>query len=305
MHRMTRLVFMGSPDFAVPSLRALIESYDVVGVVTQPDRPAGRGRGLRPPAVRLEAGRLGLDVIQPEKASAPDAVQKLSQWHPDVIVVAAFGQLLRPAVLKLPRFGCINVHASLLPRWRGAAPIQASIVAGDAETGVTIMRMDEGLDTGGILAQRTTPIEPGDTGGSLTERLALMGAETLRAVLPAYLDGELQPWPQDPELATKAPLLRKQDGLLDPLLAAEVLARNVRAFQPWPGAYIAFDGAMLKVSKAHAVATSLEPGTRAVVDKRPALGTVEGALVLDEVQPAGKKPMRGDEFIIGARNWLS
>ena len=305
MHRMTRIVFMGSPNFAVPTLRALSETYSVVGVVTQPDRPSGRGRGLRAPAVKLEAAQLGLQVIQPEKTNAPDAVQTLLEWAPDLIVVAAFGQLLRPAVLSLPRFGCLNVHASLLPRWRGAAPIQAAIVAGDAATGVTIMKMDEGMDTGDILAQRTTPIRSEDTGGSLTDRLAVLGAETLQASLPSYLAGELQGRPQDPAEATKAPMLKKEDGLLNPILPAEDLARRVRAFQPWPGAFISIDGTTLKVLQAHAASASLEPGQRAALDKHPAWGTTEGALVLDVVQPAGKKPMGGIEFLIGSRNWLS
>lgn len=305
MHRMTRIVFMGSPNFAVPTLRALTESYSVVGVVTQPDRPSGRGRGPRAPAVKLEAGRQGLPVIQPEKASGPEAVQTLLEWAPELIVVAAFGQLLRPAVLSLPRFGCLNIHASLLPRWRGAAPIQAAILAGDAATGVTLMKMDEGLDTGDVIAQRTISILPEDTGGSLTERLAVLGAETLCASLPAYLAGELQPSPQDPTLATKAPMLKKEDGLLNPRSSAKELVRRVRAFQPWPGAYISFDGTTLKVIDAHAASAALQPGERAALDKHPAWGTIEGALVLDVVQLAGKKPMGGAEFLLGSRNWFT
>ena len=303
MHRMTRIVFMGSPDFAVPTLRALSEMHAVVGVVSQPDRPSGRGRGLRAPAVKLEAGRLGLPLIQPERASAPDVVEKLLEWKPDLIVVAAFGQLLRPVVLGLPTFGCLNVHASLLPRWRGAAPVQAAIVAGDAATGVTIMKMDEGMDTGGIVAQSSLPILPEDTGGSLTERLAVLGAEALRAALPGYLAGQLQPRPQESGQATRAPRLRKQDGSLNPMLPAEDLVRRVRAYQPWPGAYISSDDVTLNVLQAHAAAAQLEPGTRAVLDRQPAWGTVVGALVLDIVQPAGKKPMEGSAFLLGTKNW--
>lgn len=302
---MARIVFMGSPDFAVPSLRVLTAAHTVVGVVTQPDRPAGRGRELRPPPVKLEAARLGTPVIQPAKAGTPDVVERLLEWNPDLIVVAAFGQILRPSVLGLPAHGCVNVHASLLPRWRGAAPIQAAIAAGDAVTGITIMKMDEGMDTGGILAQRSTPIGADETGGSLTARLADLGAELLRDTLPAFLDGELQPQPQDPDKATKAPLLRKEDGLLDPAMPAEVLARRVRAFQPWPGAYLYHEGVALKVIRAHAAAGELPQGRRAVLDKRPAWGTMQGVLVLDEVQLAGKKAMQGADFLIGNRNWVS
>ena len=174
-----RIVFMGSPDFAVPALDALAARYLIGGVVTQPDRPAGRGGTLVTPAVKQAAQRLGFPVIQPEKMRAPEAMAQLHAWAPDVIVVAAFGQILRPAVLDLPRFGCVNVHGSLLPRWRGAAPIQAAILAGDSETGITIMKMDTGVDTGPILSQRAIPIFPDDTGGSMFARMAPLGADLL------------------------------------------------------------------------------------------------------------------------------
>ncbi len=187
---------MGSPEFALPTLRALAERYPVVGVVTQPDRPAGRGGTLKPPAVKQAALRLGLPVIQPEKLRQPEAMARLHAWAPDVIVVVAFGQILRPEVLDLPPFGCVNVHGSLLPRWRGAAPIQAAILAGDVETGITIMKMDAGVDTGPILSQRALPIAPDETGGSLFEKMSRLGAELLLETLPPYLAGELQPRPQ-------------------------------------------------------------------------------------------------------------
>ncbi|HEY5902380.1 MAG TPA: methionyl-tRNA formyltransferase, partial [Anaerolineales bacterium] len=183
---MTRLVFMGSPDFALPTLRALSERYQVVGVVTQPDRPSGRGRGLTPPPVKTLALELGLPLIQPERLRLPDAMEALRTFAPDLIVVAAFGQILKPSVLDLPRYGCINVHASLLPRWRGAAPINAAILHGDHETGVTIMRMDPGLDTGPILSQAAIPIGPDETAGELYERLSMLGAELLIETLPGY-----------------------------------------------------------------------------------------------------------------------
>jgi methionyl-tRNA formyltransferase len=299
-----RVIFMGSPEFALPTLRALAKSYRVAGVVTQPDRPAGRGRTLAPPPVKILAEQLGLPVIQPSRLKEPGAVEQLLAWQPDLIVVAAFGQILRPAVLDLPPFGCINVHGSLLPRWRGAAPIQAAILAGDVETGITIMRMDPGVDTGGILSQRTIPILPEDTAGSLGERLAFLGAELLIDTLPVYLRGELLPQPQEDALATYAPLLKKEDGRLDFSQGAEELARRVRAFNPWPGAYTFWQGQMLKVHRAHTADTaSPGSGKTSMVEGLPAVGTVQGLLVLDEVQPAGKKPMNGEVFLRGARGW--
>jgi methionyl-tRNA formyltransferase len=303
MHMMTRVVFMGSPEFAVPSLRALTRDYTVVGVVTQPDRPAGRGRALKPPEIKVEASALGLATIQPNKLTEPSAVQQIRDWAPEVIVVAAFGQLLRREMLDLPAHGCINVHASLLPRWRGAAPIQAAIAAGDAEAGVTIMRMDEGLDTGPVIAQRRVAIDPQDTGGSLAAKLASLGAELLPTVLRGYLSGALVAQPQDAARATKAPLLKKEDGRLDPSLSAEVLERRVRAFNPWPGAFIVMDDGNLKVHRAHAIAAQHSPGSRLLADGKAALATAQGVLVLDEVQPAGKKPMSGEDFLLGARGW--
>ena len=303
MHRMTRVVFMGSPEFAVPTLRALTREYSVIGVVTQPDRPAGRGRDIRAPAIKLEATNLGIPVVQPEKLTHPDAVRQLREWAPDLIVVAAFGQLLRSELLELPAHGCVNVHASLLPRWRGAAPIQAAIAAGDPQTGVTVMQMDAGMDTGGILSQRSITIDEQDTGASLSAKLSGLGAELLSLTLPSYLSGELQPRPQDASQVTKAPILKKEDGLLDPSLPAEALERRVRAFNPWPGAYIAWEEGRLKVHRAHVAHVEAPTGSRIVIEERPALVTANGALVLDEVQPAGKKPMHGRAFLMGARGW--
>src|SRR5512142_279203 len=201
---MPRVVFMGSPEFATPILRGLAEKFQVVGVATQPDRPAGRGRQLTPPAVKVLAQELGLPLIQPPKLRAPEAMEQLRAWQPDLIVVAAFGQILRKDVLWLPRFGCINVHASLLPRWRGAAPIQAAILAGDEQTGVTIMQMDEGVDTGPTLAQQALPIGPDDTTGSLAGQLSALGEGLLLETLPGYLSGEIKPRPQKSEGATYA-----------------------------------------------------------------------------------------------------
>ncbi|HEX2997997.1 MAG TPA: methionyl-tRNA formyltransferase, partial [Anaerolineales bacterium] len=229
---MTKVVFMGSPDFSLPTLRALAEHYDLIGVVTQPDRASGRGRELKPPSVKLLAQELNLPVIQPEKLKQPEAMEQLRLWNPDLIVVAAFGQLLRKDVLELPPFGCINVHASLLPRWRGAAPINAALLHGDEETGVTIMKMDVGLDTGPTLSRRAIRLTPDDTAGSVFETLSALGAELLIETLPDYLSGKLQPVPQTDEGTTYAPMLKKEEGRLDFTHAAEELERRVRAFNP-------------------------------------------------------------------------
>lgn len=302
---MPRIVFMGSPDFALPTLRALAAQYTVVGVVTQPDREAGRGRKLTPPPVKTLAQELGIPVIQPARLKEPAAWEQLQLWQPDVIVVAAFGQILRQNVLELPRFGCINVHASLLPRWRGAAPIQAAILAGDSETGVTIMQMDAGLDTGAILRKRAIPIGENETGGELFNRLAQLGAELLLETLPDYLDGKIIPQPQDDALATYAPRLEKSSGLLNFALPAVELARRVRAFNPWPGAYTLWAGTPLKVHRAHAAPakTPLEAGTPVTVDNLPGFAASPGILVLDEVQLPGKKAIAAADFLRGVRNW--
>jgi methionyl-tRNA formyltransferase len=296
-----QVVFMGSPDFAVPSLRALAEAYPIAGVVTQPDREAGRGRTLVAPPVKSAALELGLPIIQPEKLRIPEAMSQLQAWKPDLIVVAAFGQILRPAILNLPRHGCVNVHGSLLPRWRGAAPIQAAILAGDEQTGVTIMRMDSGVDTGPILSQRSMPIRSDDTAGSLFERMSALGAELLVETLPGYLDGFIQPRPQPEDGVTYASMLKKEDGLLDFALSAEELARRVRAFNPWPGAFFEWQGGLMKVHQAHAEEGRAEPGAYLVIQKSPAIGTGDGILVMDIVQPAGKKAMEGKAFLAGTK----
>lgn len=295
---------MGSPEFALPTLRGLAENYTVAGVITQPDRPAGRGRELTPPPVKRLAVQLGLPVIQPQRLKEPQAMQQIQAWASDVIVVAAFGQILRPAVLDLPPFGCVNVHASLLPRWRGAAPIQAAILEGDPQTGITIMRMDPGVDTGPILRQRAIRILLEDTAGSLAERLAELGARLLLDTLPAYLRGEIQPQQQEDTLATYAPMLSKADGQLDFSQPADILARRVRAFHPWPGAFTLWEGQMLKILRTHPVEEpSSVPGATTIHAGQPALACAAGLLVLDEVQPAGKRPLPGEVFLRGAKNW--
>ncbi len=300
-----RIVFMGSPDFALPTLRALDESFDVVGVVTQPDRPAGRGRKLRPPDIKVLAQTLGLPFIQPKTLKDDKPIDQLKAWSPDVIVVAAFGQILRENVLNLPPYGCINVHASLLPRWRGAAPVQAALLHDDV-TGVTIMKMDKGLDTGPILSQREFSIPEDMTAGMLFDILAQMGADQLVETLPKYVAGEIEPRPQDDVKSTYAPRLKKQDGKLDFDKPAKFLARQVRAYHPWPGAYQFYDGVRLKVYQAHVEEMhNAIPGKRYVIDGQPAWGTAQGILVLDSVQAAGKTKVSGQDFLHGAKDWIN
>ena len=300
---MTKVVFMGSPDFALPSLRVLAKRYEVAGVVTQPDRASGRGREIKMPPVKTLAQELGLPLIQPEKLRAPEAIDQLRAWAPDLIVVAAFGQILKKDVLDLPRYGCINVHASLLPRWRGAAPINAAILAGDEHSGVTIMQMDVGLDTGPMLAQRSIRLTSADTAGSVTQALSTLGADLLIETLPRWIAGDIQPQGQDDTLATYAPMLKKEAGKLDFTRDVNELERQIRAFHPWPGAYLGLDTTLLKVHRAHVEQGKAEAGQRLVVQHQPAVGARGGILVLDEVQPAGKKSMSGRSFLAGARNW--
>ena len=300
-----RVVFMGSPEFALPTLKALAEEYPIVGIITQPDRPAGRGRSLTPPPVKLLSQDLGLPTIQPRRLREPEAMEQLRRWEPDLIVVAAFGQILRPDVLELPPFGCINVHGSLLPRWRGAAPVQAAILAGDSSTGITIMKMDPGIDTGPILSQRSEPILTTDTARSLSDRLANIGADLLIETLPGYLGGTILPVSQDESRATYAPILKKEDGLLDFTMTCEFLARQVRAYQPWPGAYMIWQDQMLKILRVSAVIeeTSIPIGQTTRRLGYPAVGTSDGLLILEELQPAGKRAMSGKDFLSGAKQW--
>jgi methionyl-tRNA formyltransferase len=301
---MTRIVFMGSPEFAVPILRILADNYPITGIVTQPDRPAGRGRVLKSPPIKVLADELNLPVIQPRKLNEPEAMQQLLLWAPDLMVVAAFGQILRPEVLSLPIYGCINVHASLLPRWRGAAPIQAAILNGDVETGITIMRMDPGIDTGPILNQASIQISGQDTSGTLSIKLSALGAELLAETLPLYLDGTLVPQPQDPSLATYAQLIKKENGLLDFTLPAVELERRVRAFNPWPGAYTYWKNQVLKIHRSHAIEVDFVSASHMLIYQGlPAIATSKGILVIDELQPAGKNILDGKTFLRGARNW--
>ncbi len=304
MPAVAKIVFMGTPEFAVPSLRALAEHHTLVGVVTQPDRPTGRGQQVVASPVKQFAVQAGLPLIQPRKLKEPEAMGQLAAWAPDVIVVAAFGQILKPAVLDLPPHHCLNVHASRLPRHRGAAPIPAAILAGDAETGVTIMQMDAGLDTGPILAQRSEPIRPDDTTLTLGERLARLGAALLVEVLPDYLAGKLTAQPQDHTRATVAPQLKKEDGHLDFSRPAVELERRVRAFRPWPGAFASWSGRPLKIICAAALTLGeAEPGQvinhiKQLLAKKPTQSTT-ASVQSDEGVPPDFSPiaMPGSEAV--------
>jgi methionyl-tRNA formyltransferase len=301
---MSRIVFMGTPTFAVPVLLALAGQHEVVAVVTQPDRPAGRGRSMTSSPVKQAALAADLPIFQPETLRDAKAVARLAAWHPDAIVVAAFGQILPPSVLELPSHGCLNIHASLLPRYRGAAPIPAAILAGDTVTGVTLMLMDEGLDTGPILAQEEHPITDMDTTASLTAKLADAGAQLLIATLPGWLEGKFEARPQDETRASHCRPLEKKDGRLDWSRPAVELDRRVRACDPWPGAYTRWRGRRLKVLRTrprpdrHAAG---EPGQ--VVDLDPGIGVVTGGGVLQlvDVQLAGRRAMTAHQFARGQR----
>lgn len=300
---MSRIVFMGTPEFAVPTLQALLDTQDVVGVVTQPDRPAGRGRSLRPSPVKVLAQEAGVPLYQPRSLRQPESSEPIAAWQPDAIVVAAFGQILRPHLLELPPRGCLNVHASLLPRWRGASPIQHAILAGDEKTGVSLMRMDEGLDTGPVYVSEAIPIAPRETAASLHDRLAARGADMVRRHLPAILSGDLQATPQDDDRATYAPLIDKEDGRLDWSDDAKDLDRHVRAMTPWPGAFTVWQGQRLKILNAQPwsgqIARSPEPGKVSLQGDDVLVACAGGALQLLEVQLAGKRAMSVDEFLNG------
>jgi len=302
-----RIVFMGTPEFALPTLERLATHYSLVGVVTQPDRPAGRGRRMVAPPVKEFALAEGIPVFQPERLRRLEAVEHVRAWTPDLIVVAAYGQILRPSILEIPRLGVLNVHASLLPRWRGAAPVQAALLAGDAITGVTIMKLDEGLDTGPLIAKREVPILPGETAGELETRLAEIGGQLLLDVLPDYIAGLLRPQPQPQEGVTLAPRISIEAAGMDWTCSAVTLERHVRAFAPIPGAFTTWNGARLKILRGEAVAYdggTTRPGTVFLQRKLPVVVTGDGALVLLQVQMAGKRPMNGDAFVRGRKNLL-
>ncbi|HFC97077.1 MAG TPA: methionyl-tRNA formyltransferase [Thermosulfurimonas dismutans] len=299
-----RVIFMGTPEFAVPALRVLLESEEVVAVVTQPDRPRGRGRRLRPSPVKEVALSAGLPVLEPERLKDPEFLSALKAFSPDLIVVAAYGKILPREVLELPRLGCWNIHASLLPAYRGADPIRWAILRGERRTGITIMQMDEGLDTGPILLQKETEIGEEETGGELYARLSVLGAEALLETLSLHKEGRLKPRPQPEEGVSYAPPIKKEDARLDFSLPAGELSLRIRAFDPRPGAFTLLEGKIFKLFRPEALSENPPdpPGTILGVREGRLLVTCgEGILAVSEVQLEGKRRVPVAEFLKGHR----
>ena len=299
-----RLVFMGTPDFASASLEALLRSNDsVVGIVTQPDRPKGRGHTLTPSPVKLLAQRAQVPLLQPLKMKDPEFLHALAGWKPDLIVVSAFGRILPPAILSLPPHGCINVHGSLLPKYRGAGPIQWAIMNGEKETGITTMLMDVGMDTGAMLLQEAIPIMPDDTAGTLSPRLAELGGRLLAETIVRLKAGTLVPQPQDTSLATLAPLLTKEDGAIDWTLPAMALANRVRGLSPWPGAYTTVAGSdSWRIWRALALPgpVTTPPGVIVAITREAIhVATGDGVLAVMELQPANSRRMAVSQYLAG------
>jgi methionyl-tRNA formyltransferase len=299
-----RLVFMGTPDFAVASLEALLKSDDsVVGVVTQPDRPKGRGQILTASPVKLLAQREQIPFLQPLKMKDPEFLQALAGWKPELIAVAAFGRILTPMILSIPSLGCINVHGSLLPKYRGAGPIQWAIINGETETGITTMLMDEGMDTGAMLLQESIPIMPDDTADTLSSRLAELGGRLLVETIAQLKAGTLSPQPQDASQATFAPLLKKEDGSIDWTLPATALANRVRGLSPWPGAYTTIAGGdRWTIWRARALPgpVTRPPGTIiALTTDAIHVATGEGILAVMELQPTNSRRMAASQYLTG------
>lgn len=293
---------MGTPAFAVPSLSAVAASEEVILVVTNPDRPSGRGQALSPPPVKTEAERLGLPVFQPEKARNPDSVERIAAEKPDLIVVVAYGHILPKSILDIPRLGCINVHASLLPKFRGAAPINWAVVRGESVTGVTIMKMDVGMDTGPMLLAREIPIGDDDTAETLFPKLSRLGSEALLEALGRLHDGSLREIPQDNAQATAAPMIKKEHGLIDWSLPARDVRNLIRGMTPWPSAFAFHDGKPLKVLSATVREGRGEPGEIIEVGRDGLLVACgDGALSLGRVQPEGGRAMDSGDFARGRR----
>lgn len=309
MSRSLRIIFAGTPDFAARHLDALISAgHHVVGVFTQPDRPAGRGRRLMPGPVKTLAQEHQLAVFQPASLLPVEDQQLVAELEADLMVVVAYGLILPQAVLDMPRLGCINVHGSLLPRWRGAAPIQRALWAGDSETGVTIMQMDAGLDTGAMLTKVSCTIESTDTSASLYDKLAVLGPQSMLTTLEQLAAGTAVAQPQDNALATHAAKLSKEEARIDWTLSASQLARCVRAFNPWPFSYLTIEDTPIKVWQASAldISTDSPPGTILAANKQGIqIATAQGVLNLEQLQPAGKKPMLAQDLLNSRREWFT
>ena len=301
-----RTVFYGSPDFAVPILQALIDSpWRPVAVVAQPDRRAGRGRRLHAPPTKTLADQHGIPTVQPERLRDPDAISGIANLKPDLQIVAAYGQLIPTDILELPQHGTLNVHASLLPRWRGAAPIAAAILHGDAQTGITIMLVDATEDTGDILTQSATEIDPDENAGQLGDRLATIGADLLLQTIPRWLAGEVTPQPQDHHLATRARRIRKAQGRIDWSQSAAQIARHVRAYTPWPSAMTTLSGQPIRIAQARPADTDVSNvghGTVVNVGETIDVSTGDGLLAIQRLQRGGKRELSAAEFARGAQH---
>jgi len=298
---------MGSPEFALPSLELLANNFHIAGVITQPDKPAGRGRKITSPPVKIMADQLNIPSIQPVNLRQPDAQGQIKTWNPHIIVVVAFGQILRSDILSIPESGCINIHASLLPRWRGAAPIPAAIINGDAQTGISIMLMDTGVDTGPILNQAAIEIDPDETTGDLSTRLAHLGAKLIIDTLPQYLNGSIKPIAQYDNLATYAPMIKKENALLNFKQPASKVEKIIRAYNPWPVAYTFIQGQRVNILKAKEIQipnhVKLNAGTTTIIQNKPVIACGQDGLLLVQVQPAGKKIMDAMDYVRGVRGW--
>ncbi len=305
---MAKIVFMGTPDFAVPCLESLIANHETIGVVTQPDRPAGRGRQMQPSPVKVTALANNIPVYQPVSLRSEESIEPIREWAPDIIIVAAFGQILRTHLLNLPPKGCLNIHASLLPRWRGAAPIQYALLAGDEESGVSLMRMDKGLDTGPVYVQQKILIHPDETAETLHDRLAILGAKMLENYLAKILDGELEAEDQVDSLCTYAPMLRKDSGVIDWNQPANQIDRHIRAMTPWPSAFTTWQGKRLKILAAKVLAHHELPagvtGQVVPVPGSAAVRTAAGGILLNRLQLAGKRAALIAEFLRGHPDFI-
>ncbi|GFO54483.1 methionyl-tRNA formyltransferase [Geomonas sp. Red276] len=298
-----RIVFMGTPDFACPTLATLIERGEqVVAVVTQPDRPKGRGQQTLPPPVKVLAENHGIPVLQPVKVRLPDSIEEIRALEPDLIVVVAFGQILPKALLEIPKHGCINVHASLLPRYRGAAPLNWCIINGEAETGVTTMMMDVGLDTGDMLLKAVTPIDPDEDTLALHDRLSKLGADLLATTIDELAAGRLVAEKQDDSLTCYAPMLKKEDGQIDWEKDAASIKNLVRGMTPWPGAFTFVDGKLLKVYRVQTAAGSGKPGEVLAANRAGIeIACGSGSILISELQLEGKKRLPAADFLAGCR----
>jgi len=305
-----RIVFMGTPGFAVPCLEQLVlNQHQVVAVYTQPDRPAGRGRPVVTPPLKQAAAFWGIPVVQPDSLKLPAVAARLASFQPEVVVVVAFGKILPQLILDIPGHGCINTHFSLLPRWRGASPVAAAILAGDQFTGVSLMQMDLGLDTGPVLTRAQIPLSSQDTTGSLTAKLSLVAAKLLPDVLLRWWRREITPRPQNEAEATYAATITKESGEIDWCLSAVAVWRQVRAFYPWPGAYTRWRGKQLKILEALPLATAeaADAGRVVTLDEPGvacAVHTRDGVLGVLRLQLAGKQAMTADEFVRGQRQFI-